>query len=211
MRSSSDLQVLSQNGQIKEPEVPELFSILTDSWRLSSILFFLQTILSLRSSSRTVFLLTRFFFKLFNNFDSSLTCSSLCSLVNSSTTKGAALAPVKIGIRLGGVRDLFLEFLLFLLGDASLLGENALELLDHPPLLCGDLENLLDLGDLDRDLEYLPLDLLLDLELEYLLGDLEYLLGDGEYLLGDLENLFLVGDLLRDEDREYLPRLLDLE
>ena len=124
---------------------------------------------------------------------------------------GAAFAPVKIGIRLGGVRDLFLEFLLFLLGDDSLLGENALELLDHPPFLCGDLENLLDLGDLDRDLEYLPLDLLLDLELEYLLGDLEYLLGDGEYLLGDLENLLLVGDLLRDEDREYLPRLLDLE
>ena len=45
MRSSSDWQVvLSQNGQIKEPEVPELFSILTDSWRLSSILIFLQTI-----------------------------------------------------------------------------------------------------------------------------------------------------------------------
>lgn len=66
---------------------------------------------------------------------------------------------------------------------------------------------LLDLGDLDRDLEYLPLDLLL--ELEYLLGDLEYLLGDGEYLLGELENLRLVGDLLRDGDREYLPRLLD--
>jgi len=120
---------------------------------------------------------------------------------------GAAFAPVRIGILLGGERDLFLEFLLFLLGDASLLGENALELLDHPPLLCGDLENLLDLGDLDRDLEYLPLDLLLDLELENLLGDLEYLLG--EYLLGDLENLLLVGDLLR--DREYLPRLLDLE
>ena len=121
------------------------------------------------------------------------------------------MAPVKIGTRLGGVRDLFLEFLLFLLGDASLLGGNALELLDHPPLLCGDLENLLDLGDLDSDLEYLPLDLLLDLELEYLLGDLKYLLGDGEYLLGDLDNLLLVGDLLRDEDREYLPRLLDLE
>lgn len=121
------------------------------------------------------------------------------------------MAPVKIGTRLGGVRDLFLEFLLFLLGDASLLGGNALELLDHPLLLCGDLENLLDLGDLDSDLEYLPLDLLLDLELEYLLGDLKYLLGDGEYLLGDLDNLLLVGDLLRDEDREYLPRLLDLE
>ena len=42
------------------------------------------------------------------------------------------------------------------------------------------------------------LDLLLDLELEYLLGDLKYLLGDGEYLLGDLDNLLLVGDLLRD-------------
>ena len=122
---------------------------------------------------------------------------------------GAAFAPVRIGSLLGGVRDRFLEFLLFLLGDVSLLGENALELLDHPPLLCGDLENLLDLGDLDRDLEYLPLDLLLDLELENLLGDLEYLLGDGEYLLGDLENLLLVGDLLR--DREYLPLLLDLE
>ena len=121
------------------------------------------------------------------------------------------MAPVRIGILLGGVRDLFLETLLFLLGDAplSLLGENALELLDHPPLLCGDLENLLDFGDLDRDLGYLPLDLLLDLELEYLLGDLEYLLGDAEYLLGDLENLLLVGDLLR--DREYLPLLLDLE
>ena len=111
-------------------------------------------------------------------------------------------------ILLCGERDLFLELrLLFLLGDVSRLGENPLEFVDHPPLLEVGLGLLLNLGDLDRDLECLPLDLLL--ELEYLRGDLEYLLGDGEYLLGELENLRLVGDLLRDGDREYLPRLLD--
>ena len=152
---------------------------------------------------------------MFNNLDSSLTCSSLCSFVNSSTAIGATLAKIP----LFGERDLdrFLEaLLLFRLGEASRLGENPLELDDHPPLLklglrllLGDLENFLDLGDLDRDLEYLPRDLLL--ELEYLLGDLEYLLGDGEYRLGELENLLLEGDLLRDGDREYLPRLLDLD
>lgn len=135
IRSSSDLQVLTQKGQIKEPD-PALFSILTDSWRLSSILIFLQTILSRKSSSRTAFFSTRFFFKLFSNLDSSLTCSSLCSLVSSSTAIGAALAPVRREILLGGERDLFLELrLLFLLGDVSRLGENPLELDDHPPLL----------------------------------------------------------------------------
>ena len=130
-------------------------------------------------------------------------------MVNSATAIGATLAKIP----LFGERDLdlFLEILLlFLLGEASRLGENPLELDDHPPLrLRGDLETLLNLGDRDRDLEYLPRDLLL--ELEYLLGDLEYLLGDGEYLLGELENLLRVGDLLRDGEREYLPRLLDLD
>lgn len=114
------------------------------------------------------------------------------------------MAPDKAGILLGGERDLVLEILLLLLlGEVSILGENPLDLDDQPPLLweglglldlnlrCGDREKFLDLGDLDLDLEYLPLDLVLDLE---------YLLGDLEFLLGDLKNLLLEVDLLRDVD-----------